>query len=159
MDDTFEWAFVLGLHGRFTWNEWLHIATAQQVKPRAQLVSTECWAGVVVGKQSERPPPSPGLQLQSPHLSWVILICQNCLPACLQGYYWCVMREQIGNEKHTNGRWKKQRWEEERGWVDNVGGSFMQKEAGNDLLFHLFLRINYAKMLIGDIMNFSICYE
>lgn len=120
---------------------------------------TECWAGVVVGKQSERPPPSPGLQLQSPHLSWVILICQNCLPACLQGYYWCVMREQIGNEKHTNGRWKKQRWEEERGWVDNVGGSFMQKEAGNDLLFHLFLRINYAKMLIGDIMNFSICYE
>lgn len=43
--------------------------------------------------------------------------------------------------------------------MDNVGGSFMQKEAGNDLLFHLFLRINYAKMLIGDIMIFSICYE
>lgn len=65
---------------------------------------TECWAGLVVEKKDERPPPSPGLQLQSLHLSWVILICQNCLPACLQGYYWCVMREQRGNEKHTNGR-------------------------------------------------------
>lgn len=44
-------------------------------------------------------------------------------------------------------------------WVDNAAGSLMQKVAGNDLLFHLFLRINYAKMLIADIMNFSICYE
>lgn len=54
---------------------------------------------------------------------------------------------------------KKHCREGERGWVDNVGGSLMQKEAGNDLLFLLFLRINYAKMLIVDIMNFSICYE
>lgn len=59
----------------------------------------------------------PGLHLQSLHLSLVILICQNCLPACLEGYYWCVMREHIGNEKHTNGRWKKKNhcWEEEKG--------------------------------------------
>lgn len=38
--------------------------------------------------------------------------------------------------------------------MDNVGGAFMQKEAGNDLLFHLFLRINYAKMLIGGHYDF-----
>lgn len=47
----------------------------------------------------------------------------------------------------------------ERGWVDNVEGSFMEKEASIDLLFHLFSKINYAKMQIWDIMNFSICYE
>lgn len=34
-----------------------------------------------------------------------------------------------------------------------------RKVAGDDLLFQLFLRINYTKMLIVDIMNFSICYE
>lgn len=40
---------------------------------------------------------------QALHLSWVILICQNCLPAWLQGYYRHVIREQIGNEKRTAG--------------------------------------------------------
>lgn len=30
-----------------------------------------------------------------------------------------------------------------------VGALMQKKEAGRDLLFHLFLRINYAEMLIG----------
>lgn len=30
-----------------------------------------------------------------------------------------------------------------------VGALMRKKEAGRDLLFHLFLRINYAEMLIG----------
>lgn len=30
-----------------------------------------------------------------------------------------------------------------------VGALMQKKQAGRDLLFHLFLRINYAEMLIG----------
>lgn len=67
--------------------------------------------------------------------------------------------EQTGNEKHTNGRWGKKSIAEKRvGWIMQPD-LIWKKVAGDDLLFHLFLRINYAKMLIMDIMNFSICYE
>lgn len=62
---------------------------------------------------------------------------------------------QMADEK----RKKEKRCWEESSWVDKTTGSLMQKVAGNDLLFHLFLRINYAKMLIADIRNFSVLYE
>ena len=34
-----------------------------------------------------------------------------------------------------------------------------KKKAGSDLLFHLFMRINYAKMQNRDIIHLSISYE
>lgn len=42
----------------------------------------------------------------------------------------------------------------EKSWMDNVGGSFMYTQATSDLLFHLYSRINYAQMLIRNIMDF-----
>lgn len=53
---------------------------------------------------------------------------------------------------------KKSIAEKRVGWIMQPD-LIWKKVAGDDLLFHLFLRINYAKMLIVDIMNFSICYE
>lgn len=59
----------------------------------------------------------------------------------------------------ADGEGKKKDIAENRvGWIMRSDLQ-CKKVAGDDLLFHLFLRINYAKMLIVDITNFSISYE